>query len=320
MFEMTLKQMLTMFAFILVGYVLRKGKILPEDSGVTLARLETYLFVPALTLSSMISHCTVENFLENWTLILYGAVACLVFILAAIPLSRLFVPKAKTSAEEYQRSIYRYGLSFANYGFVGTFLILGLFDKEMLFKYQMFCLVVGIFCTSYGLYLLIPKDKGAGIWSNLKKSFIAPPMLATLAGMALGLTGLGRFIPPFLATMFDNAGACQGPVAMVLAGFVIAGFPLREIVFNKKVYLATFVRMVAIPTVLLLALRLFKVPTETRILALICFGAPLGLNSIVYPQTYGGDVKTGAAMASISHTLSVVIIPLMYFLLIELLA
>jgi predicted permease len=51
-------------------------------------------------------------------------------------------------------------VSFANYGFVGTFLVLGLFDKEMLFKYQMFCFVVGIFCTSYGLYLLIPKDKG----------------------------------------------------------------------------------------------------------------------------------------------------------------
>jgi hypothetical protein len=39
--------------------------------------------------------------------------------------------------------------------------------------------------------------------------------------------------------MLDNAGACQGPVAMVLAGFVIAGFPLREILFNKKVYAAT---------------------------------------------------------------------------------
>jgi predicted permease len=320
MFDMTLKQMLTMFAFILVGYVLRKGKILPEDSGVTMARLETYLFVPALTLSSLMAHCTVENFVKNWTLILYGAAACLVFILVAIPLSRLFVPNAKSAAEEYQRNIYRYGLSFANYGFVGTYLILGLFGKEMLFKYQMFCFLVGIFCTGYGLYLLIPRSEGASVWQNVKKGLIAPPMIATFVGMFLGLTGWGRFVPAFLTTMFDNAGACQGPVAMVLAGFVIAGFPLREIVFNKKVYLATFVRMVAIPTVLLLALHLLKVPTETRILALVCFGAPLGLNSIVYPQTYGGDVKTGAAMASISHTLSVVIIPLMYFLLIELLA
>ncbi len=319
MFEMTLRQMLTMFAFILVGYVLRKGKILPEGSGVTMARLETYLFVPALSLSNMIKHCTVATFRENWTLILYGAVIFAVCLLLAIPLSNLFIPRAKTSAEEYQRSIYRYALTFANYGFVGNFLILGVFGDEFLFKYQMFCFVVGIFCTSYGLYLLIPKEKGAGFWHNLKKSLTAPPMLALVAGMAIGLLGLSNYVPPFFATMLTNAGACQGPVAMVLAGFVIAGFPIKEILVNTKVYVATFLRMIAIPALLVLALRLLHVPTEVQVLALICFGTPLGLNSIVYPETYGGDVKTGAAMATISHTLSVVIIPLMYLLLIELL-
>ena len=320
MFQMTLTQMLTMFSFILVGYLLRKAKILPEDSGVTMARLETYLFCPALTLSSMIAYCTVENFVQSWTLMLYGAAACLAFILVALPVSKLFVPKAKSAAEEYQRNIYRYGLSFANYGFVGTYLILGLFGKEMVFKYSMFCFIVGIFCTGYGLYLLIPKAEGASVWQNVKKGLVAPPMVATFVGIFLGLTGFSRFVPAFLVTMFDNAGACQGPVAMVLAGFVIAGFPLREIVFNKKVYLATFLRMVAIPTVLVLALSLLRAPVELRILALFCFGSPLGLNTIVYPQTYGGDVKTGAAMASISHTLAVVVIPVMYFLLIDLLA
>jgi predicted permease len=54
-------------------------------------------------------------------------------------------------------------------------------------------------------------------------------------------------------------------------------------------------------------------------LALIFVGTPLGLNSIVYPATYGGDTQTGASMASISHTLSVITIPMMYYLFIELL-
>ena len=233
--------------------------------------------------------------------------------------SKLFVPKVKTAAEEYQRNIYRYGLSFANYGFVGTYLILGLFDKEMLFKYQMFCFVVGIFCTGYGLYLLIPKAEGASVWQNVKKGLVAPPMVATFVGIFLGLTGFSRFVPAFLVTMFDNAGACQGPVAMVLAGFVIAGFPLREILVNKKVYVATFFRMIVIPGAVCLALHALGVSKEIMTLALIYFGTPLGLNSIVYPETYGGDVKTGASMASISHALSVVIIPLMYLLFIEIL-
>ena len=319
MFEMTLRQMLTMFAFILVGYGLRKGKILPEESGVTMARLETYLFVPALTVYSMATQCTVATFRENASLILYGGACIVCIILLAVPLSCLFVPKAKTNAEEYQRSIYRYGMSFANAGFMGNFIILGVFGEEMFFKYQIFGLIVTILCYSYGLYLLIPKDRNDGLWRNIRKSLTAPPMLALFVGIAIGLLDLSRFLPPFLVTMMKNAGDCQGPVAMVLAGFVIAGFPLKEILVNTKVYVATFVRMIVIPGAVCLALHALGTSKEIMTLALIFFGTPLGLNSIVYPETYGGDVKTGASMASVSHALSVAIIPLMYLVFIELL-
>ena len=311
--------MLMMFAFILIGYVLRKTKILPESSGVTMARLETYLFVPALTVYSMATQCTVATFRDNASLILYGGVIIVCVILVAIPISCLFVPRAKTNAEDYQRSIYRYGMSFANAGFMGNFIILGVFGEETFFRYQIFGLVVSILCYSYGLYLLIPKDRNDGLWRNIRKSLTAPPILALVLGMAIGLLDLSRFLPPFLVTMMNNAGMCQGPVAMVLAGFVIAGFPLKEILINKKVYVATLVRMIAIPGVICLVLHALGTSKEIMTLALIFFGTPLGLNSIVYPETYGGDVKTGAAMASVSHALSVVIIPLMYLLLIELL-
>ncbi len=317
MFKMTLWQMLTMFAFILVGYLLRKSKVLPEESGVAMARLETYVFVPTLTIYSMATQCTVATFRESAPLILYGGVSILCIVLLAIPLSIAFVPRAKTGAEEYQRSIYRYGMSFANAGFMGNFIILNVFGEEMFFKYQLFGLVVSILCYSYGLYLLIPKEKSAGLWYNVKKGLTAPPMLALFVGVAIGLLDLGRFLPPFLVTMMNNAGACQGPVAMVLAGFVIAGYPLKEIFVNKKVYVASLVRLIAIPAAAVLALRAFGASKEILTLALIYFGTPLGLNSIVYPETYGGDVKTGASMASISHTLCVATIPLMYWLLIE---
>lgn len=319
MFKLTLFQMLAMFTFILVGYALRKSKILPESSGVTMARLETYLFVPALTAYNMSTKCTVATFRENASLILYGAVTVVGLLLLAIPLSRLFIPHAKTSAEEYQRSIYRYAMTFANYGFMGNFLILGVFGELALFKYQMFGIVGTILCNSYGLYLLIPKDKSAGLLRNLKKGLLAPPMIALFVGIAIGLLNLRRFLPTFLVTMLNNAGACQGPVAMVLAGFVIAGYPLKEILVNKKVYVAALVRLIALPAAAVLALHFVGATKEVMTLALIFFGTPLGLNSIVYPETYGGDVKTGASMASISHVLCVATIPLMYYLLIELL-
>jgi len=51
--------------------------------------------------------------------------------------------------------------------------------------------------------------------------------------------------------------------------------------------------------------------------ALIVFGTPLGLNTIVYPAAYGGDTRTGASMTMISTVFSVITIPLMYLIFVE---
>ena len=49
-FILTLKQMLIMFSLISVGFLLRKKSKLPENSGIVMAKLETFVFVPALSL------------------------------------------------------------------------------------------------------------------------------------------------------------------------------------------------------------------------------------------------------------------------------
>ena len=54
-FSLTLKQMLMMFTLILVGFLLRKKTILSENAGTTMAKMETYIFVPALTLFTQMS-------------------------------------------------------------------------------------------------------------------------------------------------------------------------------------------------------------------------------------------------------------------------
>jgi len=103
---------------------------------------------------------------------------------------------------------------------------------------------------------------------------------------------------------------------MVLAGFVVVGYDFKRLLINKKVYVATFLRLIVIPGVMVLLLRAVGTSKEIMTLALIAFATPLGLNTIVYPAAYGGDTLTGASMTMISHTLSVITIPLMYLMLI----
>lgn len=314
-FTLTLKQMLMMFILIVVGFILRKKSILPDNAHTTMSKLETFIFVPALSLFTMMTQCTVKTFTENSSLILYGAILIAAAILLAYVLSRLFVRKcAGDSGAEYQRNIYKYAMTFGNYGFMGNFIILGVFGEEMFYKYSLFTLVVTIACNSWGLFILIPKDKSAGVLQNLKKGFLTPPIIALVLGIIFGLLNISRFVPDFLVNAFESASKCQGPVAMVLAGFVIGGYNIKELFTNKKVYVASILRLVVIPAVMMLVLKLLGTSEEVMILALICFATPLGLNTIVFPAAYGGDTKTGASMAMISHALSVITIPLMYLL------
>lgn len=74
-----------------------------------------------------------------------------------------------------------------------------------------------------------------------------------------------------------------------------------------------------IPAVLMLVLRALGTSKEIMTLDLIAFSVPLGLNTIVYPAAYGGETKTGASMTMISTTLSIITLPLMYLVFIELL-
>ena len=315
-FFLTLNQMLTMFIFIAIGYLLRRTKILPETSYLTMSRLETYFFVPALTLITWMTNCTVNSLKENLVLILYGLVLILCAIFLAYPLSKLFVRNVENAELDYQRNIYKYAMTFGNYGFMGNFIVLGIWGSEMFFKYSMFTLCIAFACSSWGLLILIPKEKaGRQTFKDImKRVFITPPIIALVVGLLAGLCNVKQYVPDFVISVLSDASNCMGPVAMLLAGVVIGGYDLKELLTYKNVYAATLMRLIVIPACFVLMLRLIGTNKEIITLAMIAFATPLGLNTIVYPAAYGGDVKTGASMTVISHTLSVITIPLMYLI------
>ena len=165
------------------------------------------------------------------------------------------------------------------------------------------------------MYVLIPKDKGDGIMKKLVKGVVKPPLIALVTGIILGLAGAPRFIPEFVYSTLSNASSCMGPVSMLLAGFVIGGFSLKEMVSNKKIYITAIFRLILIPALFVTVGKLLNISDDILLFAFVLLGTPVGLNTIVYPAAFGGDTKTGASMAMISNTLCVITIPVMYLLL-----
>lgn len=316
-FNLVLTQMLMMFSLMAVGFLLRKFNILPEKSDIAISKLETFLFVPSLNFYTQLTNCNVQNFLENSKFMIYGLLIIIVAIALSYPLSRLFFKKLDTDALKYQRNIYKYALTFGNYGFIGNFIVLGVWGEEMFFKYSMFTFFVSLFCTVWGLYILIPKESGNSLVANLKKGLITPPTISLVLGMICGLLNLKQYFPEFVLSALVEAKSCMGPAAMVLAGIVIGGFKFKDMLLNRKVYIATFLRLIVIPSVFVLVLKLLGANSDLLTFTLVAFATPLGMNTIVYPAAYGGDTKTGASMTMISSVLAIITMPLLFMIFIN---
>ena len=314
-FNSTLNQLLMMLLLVFTGFFLRKSKLLPDNSHVILSKLETLVFLPALNFAAQIKQCTPTTFKENFSLVLYGAFLLCISIILATTVPYLLVKKKKGDLKtEYKRNIYKYALAFANYGFIGNFIILGIWGEELFFKYSLFTFSFAIVTYAWGLYLLIPRNEGDGFLKCLKRAFLSPPLVAIILGIVGGLCGLGKYMPSFAINALDNASSCMGPIAMLITGLVIGGYDIKSLVSDKKSYVMAFLRLIAIPATVLSIIVLAGGGEELLILALVSFASPVGLNTIVFPAAYGGDTRPGASMVMISQLLSVITIPLLYLL------
>lgn len=313
-FNATLSQMLVMLLCLLIGFILNKKKLLPENGATVLSKLENYVLVPSLIINTFMDKCTVEALSKHYELVIYSAIAVAIGVGLAYLLSGFF------EKDEYKKNIYRYAIAFGNFSFMGNAIvpaILGGGDsdlaKEWAFKYLLFSLALNLVVYTWGIIILIPKDKKQG--KNPMTNLLNPTVISIVIGIILGLTGVQKFVPAFISSTLTSLSACMGPVAMILTGFVIGGYKILGLLKNKKVYIMTALRLFVFPVLFVGVLMLLKASTETLILCFFAYSTPMGLNTVIFPAAYGGDTETGASMAMISHTLCIVTIPLMYALL-----
>lgn len=324
-FIISLNQMLVLFLFMALGFFLNKRKLLPQNAAGVLAKLETNLLVPCLIFNTFNKYCSLENFRAKWVYILYGAAIMAASLAIAIPLTRLFTKDA------YKKKVYQYSFAVANFSFMGNAVVAGIYGSAVLFDYMMLTLPFNLYVYSYGVASLAPVENGKRF---SLKSLVNPICIAMLIGIVCGLTGVFNHlhtltkhigltqlvgnesfsIVGFLNTAIESAGACMSPLAMLLTGFVIGGYDIKELASDKKIYFVSLLRLILIPAAFIAMLILTGADKAILLVALCATAMPLGLNTVVIPASFGSDTTDGAAMALISHLMSIATIPLMFML------
>lgn len=305
-FKQALNPLLIMFTCLAIGFVCKKFKVMPDNSSTVLSKLATFVIIPAVNLNANMRNFTVEYFLSNWMIFLYSALALVVAFAMAYAIAPLFKIK-----DDYKKKVYTYALTFANFGYMGTPIAQMLLGTNYI-NYVVFVFFMGVMTNTWGVIVLTPKEHRSG---GLLKAFLNVPTVSLFISIILGLTGAGLLFPEFAVATIGKIDACYGPVAMILTGFLIGGYEFESMLTDFKVYIATFLRLFILPAIILVVMYFVGANYNILVCVLIAYACPLGLNTVVFPAAFGGDPKTGAGMALISHTLCVVTIPTMYALL-----
>ena len=303
-FQLTLGQMLELFLFMLIGFLLKRKNILKDEAGLLLSKLETLVFLPAMIINSFMTRCTWENLCNNLDIVVYSTGAIVLTVLLATPISRLF------SKEPLERNCYKYSLIVPNSGYVGSAVILGVLGDEALFDFMIFCIPVNLFVYTIAVRWLMHKD----LQKFSFRSLLNPIFIAVVIGMALGLSRLP--IPGFLSTAISTASTCMAPIAMLVTGFIIGEYDLKKLFEVKKVYILSAARLVIIPLLFYFGLKLGSVPAAIAVILVAYMAMPLGMNTILLPAASGQDTTAGASMALISNLLAIVTIPLIFALIV----
>ena len=298
-FSVTLSAMLTMLICMIVGFVLRKKKIEPEDTDSVLSKFLSFVVAPALTFNSFSQNFSLQSISENYTIVLFGLLIAVLAVLIGTVLSGLFVK------EGYAKGIYKYAIAFANYGYMGNAVVLAIFGEEMLYYYQLFSTPMNIIVYTWGMTQLIPGKNG---FKATLVRITNPSTIALLLGVIVGMLNLKEYIPTFITGALKSLAGCMGPISMVLTGYVIGMFDIKQALTNVKIYIVSALRLLVLPCLIAGALRLLRLELAV-IPALMIFCMPCGLNTVVFPRMIGEDCETGASLAVISSLASCATIP-----------
>ena len=302
---LTLKNVASLLIYMAIGYILRRSGKLPKQAAPVLSTLTTTVFLPAYTARSLSQSFTVEKIGGNLGLFGLGCLFILLSIVIGLVLAKLL------GRTDFEKKTLRYTFTFPNFGYFGYPVIAGVFGPEMLANTIIFCIPVSIACHTYG-YLLFSREKKL----TLKKVLTTPSVIAIIIGCGLGLSGLQ--LPKLLDDLLIGAGNCMSPISMLLGGFVLGSFPLRKLLSSIRGYWLSAIRLLGIPLLFGIPLMLCGASGVYLMLPLMVFALPLGMNIVVFPESFGMDASDNARVCFVSYLLAIAVLPLTFGLIFHL--
>ena len=157
------------------------------------------------------------------------------------------------------------------------------------------------------------KSDGNGGGSVPLRRMVNPGVLAAALAMLIYLCGIP--VPRLAVEFFSMIGETTIPLSMLVIGVALSFLDLRELFTEPRIYLFAAVRLLVLPIVTCLVLRLFI--RDNLLIAVVALiqAMPSGTLNQVLSTEYGGNSRLAAKGVFFSTLCCIVTIPFVAWLL-----
>ena len=265
--------------------------------------------MPFLIFSSTLNVKFTGEFTKS---IIIVAIFGIIFSVLAFIISAILV---KRGGERKKNAMMRFCMVFSNNGFLGIPLAKAVLGDSPVVAYLIILNIITlVIMFTLGIYL-ISGDKNT---ISVKKAILSPVLIAFILGIIVNLTGVTSYVPE-VSTYSNYFSNVVTPLSMVILGIKMAEVKFLSIFTKWETYYVSAIKLIAMPVIAvglayLIAIA-FSLDTGIVLATLFAFAVPTAGLSSAFADSYDGD-NEGAVILTLGTTiLSVITIPILYWIL-----
>lgn len=293
---------LQIFLLLAIGFVLTKKGYFGKETRTQMTNIVLMVMLPCSIIMSFQIKLTNEIMTST----------CLVFLIS-ICIQGFYALLNRVLYRRYslgEKVCLQYGTMVSNAGFMGMPIAQGVFGDIGLLYASIFLIPQRIFMWSSGLSLFTSVDR-----KNLIKQVMTHPcIIAIYIGIIVMIFQyFDMTMPSFLSSTLSSIGKCSTAMSMFVIGGILADVEEKNI-FDKTLCLYSFYRLILIPIVIFIILRLLHVDTLSSNVCILLSAMPAASTTAMLAQKYHQNAQFASKMVFVSTLLSLITLPILTLL------
>ena len=298
-----MQQIVQLFLMIFMGYLIVKTGLVRDDDSKVLSKIILYLIVPCVIINAFQVDYTTDT-VKGLLIAFAASVMTQVILLVVISVAGRLLHLNEVEVA----SVY-----YSNSGNLIVPIVTFILGQEWVLYGCVFMSVQLVFLWTH-CKKIISREASY----DLKKIILNINMISIFIGVILFFTGIR--LPEIIGNTLASVGTMIGPASMIVTGMLFAGMNLKQIFANKRVYFITFLRLIVVPLIALVLIKLSNLASfsadgnKIMLIVFLAIITPSASTVTQMCQVYGNDSRYASAINVMTTLLSIITMPVMVML------